>query len=48
MEDRCNDPECAEAAMVLIGEGWLCSKHFIEYSYQQLEKISAGMRDSGH
>jgi hypothetical protein len=30
---------------VLIGEGWLCNQHFIQRSYQQLEKISVAMRD---
>jgi PilZ domain-containing protein len=32
--------------MVLIGDHWLCSPHFIQRSYQRLETISAGMRDS--
>ncbi len=42
--ERCSEPGCAEAAIVLIGENWLCSPHFIQRSYQQLEKISAGIR----
>lgn len=41
--ERCSDLGCGEAAIVLIGENWLCSQHFIERSYQQLEKISAGI-----
>ena len=43
--ERCIETGCAEAAIVLTGENWLCSQHFIERSYQQLEKISAGMRE---
>jgi hypothetical protein len=37
---------CAEPAIVLIGENWLCNQHFIQHSYQQLEKISAGVREA--
>jgi hypothetical protein len=44
--ERCSEPGCAEAAVVLIGDSWLCSQHFIQRSYQHLEKISAGMRES--
>jgi hypothetical protein len=44
--ERCIDSGCADAATVLIGDHWLCSQHFIERSYQQLEKISAGMREA--
>ena len=45
MVERCTEPGCAEDAIVLIGENWLCSRHFIEHSYQQLETISAGMHE---
>ena len=46
MAERCIDSSCADDGIVLIGENWLCSQHFIERSYQQLEKISAGMREA--
>lgn len=46
MVERCSESACTETAVVLIGEQRLCSKHFIERSYQQLESISAGMREA--
>lgn len=45
MAERCTASACTEPAIVLIGENRLCSKHFIQQSYQKLETISAGMRE---
>lgn len=45
MAERCSELTCSESAIALIGEQRLCSKHFIEHSYQQLEEISASMRE---
>jgi hypothetical protein len=43
--ERCSESACTEPAIVVIGENRLCGKHFIQHSYQQLESISAGMRE---
>jgi hypothetical protein len=44
--EHCHETGCGATAIVLIGDHWLCGQHFIQRSYQQLERISAGMRDS--
>jgi hypothetical protein len=41
----CSESACPESAIVSIGERRLCSKHFLQHSYQALEAISAGMRE---
>lgn len=38
--EQCSETACPEAAIVLLGDSSMCSKHFIERSYQELEKIS--------
>jgi hypothetical protein len=43
--ERCGESGCPDAVVVLIRERWLCSKHFLNYSYQQLDKISSEMRE---
>lgn len=44
MAQNCSEVGCTEAPIVRIGETWLCSKHFIQRSYQKLEIISAGLQ----
>jgi len=46
--ERCSESACTEPAIVLIGENRLCSKHFIEHSYQKLETISAVLREPAY
>jgi hypothetical protein len=46
MEQVCSSPECAEAAVASAEERALCRKHFLVYSYQRLENISAQIHDA--
>lgn len=45
MAERCKESGCPDAAIVLLGDDWFCGRHFIDRSYQQLEKISANLRE---
>ena len=40
MEDLCTEPECAEAAVVSLGDRSVCRSHYLAYCYKRLETIS--------
>lgn len=45
MGDICSEPECAEAAVVSLGERSVCRAHYLTYCYQRLETISQNVKD---
>jgi hypothetical protein len=44
-QNRCSMEGCAEAAVASVDHRALCYKHFLDYSYQCLEVISAQIHD---
>ena len=44
MGNTCTEPECAEAAIVSLGERSVCRSHYLAYCYKRLEAISESVR----
>ena len=41
----CTEPECAEAAIVSLGERSVCRSHYLAYCYKRLETISQNVKN---
>lgn len=45
MGEFCSEPECAEVAIVSLGERSVCRSHYLAYCYERLETISQNVKD---
>lgn len=45
MGDICAEPDCAESAVVPLGERSVCRGHYLAYCYKRLENISQSVKD---